>query len=426
MQAIINNFIRKNLRISDARIYLPPKKGGLGFFDLKKFLGAQRCTWLLRAKKNCIDNWRYDLHKLSPNNDPLQIRASDVSAQIHPVLHDICIAYEDFYFNFCKSERNYKSAQIFENSIFRDPGTGNMLGKQFFGIDFYNGYRDAIRKLSFDDCFANNVFKSIQEFRDIGLPLSLVVWMRIRNTLLHYGNPPLIGKINKISDFVDRWRKGGKQIRRVSVAPIENNIIFRETRSFITFSSLAGIAPARNHNLESWCSSWNTHSLNNELRNFIFSTRFNCLPLNNRLNAYLDDVDPACTYCTITKNLPPPRDSLSHCFFYCDVAQNFLQEIANLINLNTPINCAEFQEIFWYGINGSTSEDKVKQLTYLLIFDCFRYVFFKNRQRRHLPTSFDFTVELLNLIKWISRFNNRIKLALINTFPNTIIFQAIG
>jgi hypothetical protein len=51
IQAIINNFIWKNLRISDARMYLPAKKGGIGFFDLKKFLGAQRCTWLLRAKK---------------------------------------------------------------------------------------------------------------------------------------------------------------------------------------------------------------------------------------------------------------------------------------------------------------------------------------------------------------------------------------
>jgi hypothetical protein len=270
-------------------------------------------------------------------------------------------------------------------------------------MEFYNGHRDAIRKLTFDDCFNNNVFKTIQEFREAGLPLRLVVWMRIRNTLLHYGNSPLIGKINSIADFVNRWRKGGKQIRRVSAAPYEKNVIFRETRSFVTFSDLVGIAPTRNHSLESWCSSWNTHSLNNDLRNFIFNTRFNYLPLNNRLNAYLDDVDPACTYCTITKKFTTSKGiTLTLLFFIAIVLKFFLHEVATLINLNTPIHSAEFQGLFWYGINGSTSEDKVKQLTYLLIFDCFRYVLFKNRQRRHLPTSFDFNVELLNIIKGYS------------------------
>jgi hypothetical protein len=51
MQNLLNNFIKKNLKISDERVYLAPEKGGLGFFNLKDFLGAQKCTWLLRAKK---------------------------------------------------------------------------------------------------------------------------------------------------------------------------------------------------------------------------------------------------------------------------------------------------------------------------------------------------------------------------------------
>jgi hypothetical protein len=32
IQSLINNFIRKNIRISDERIYLSPKLGGIGFF----------------------------------------------------------------------------------------------------------------------------------------------------------------------------------------------------------------------------------------------------------------------------------------------------------------------------------------------------------------------------------------------------------
>jgi hypothetical protein len=98
---------------------------------LKDFLGAQKCTWLLRAKKNCIDNWRYDLCKLAPNNNPLLLRASDINPVHSPVLHGICAAYEDFYNAFCKIGNNYKNAQVYKNDIFRDPGSGNTLGKSF-------------------------------------------------------------------------------------------------------------------------------------------------------------------------------------------------------------------------------------------------------------------------------------------------------
>jgi hypothetical protein len=49
IQSLINNFIRKNIRISDERIYLSPKLGGIGFFNINEFLGAQRATWLLKA-----------------------------------------------------------------------------------------------------------------------------------------------------------------------------------------------------------------------------------------------------------------------------------------------------------------------------------------------------------------------------------------
>jgi hypothetical protein len=54
MQQNINTFIRKNLRISEERLYLPPEKGGVGFFNLHEFLGAQRCMWLFRAVKKLL------------------------------------------------------------------------------------------------------------------------------------------------------------------------------------------------------------------------------------------------------------------------------------------------------------------------------------------------------------------------------------
>jgi hypothetical protein len=283
MQTLLNNFIRKNLRISDKRIYLPPEKGGVGFFNLKTFLGSQRCTWLFRAKKFCIDNWRYDLHALAPNNDPLLIRASDVSENTNPVLHGICVDYENFHNNFCMQERNFYDAQIFENNVFIDPGSGNKINKNFFGLDQYQMQTDRIRMLTYSSCFRHGIFKSMQEFRNDGLTLTLVTWMRLRNTVIHAANP-IIGRVNTVHNFVHRWRKGGKQIRRIITAHDVTTYSFRNSDSFLTFSGLTGMIPNENYNLAHWCSSWNVTSLSNELRMFIFNTRYNYLPLNNRLH----------------------------------------------------------------------------------------------------------------------------------------------
>jgi hypothetical protein len=145
IQEVINNFIRKNLKISDNRMYLPPNKGGIGFFNIKSFLESQRCMWLLRAQKMRIDNWRVDLHTLAPLNNPLLIRASDLDKNRHPILFEICTAYKRFYTAFCKSDSNYKNAIIFKNPIFRDPETNLEIDINFFGPNFYNAHKNLIR-----------------------------------------------------------------------------------------------------------------------------------------------------------------------------------------------------------------------------------------------------------------------------------------
>jgi hypothetical protein len=78
VQNIINNFIRKNLRVSRDRICTSVENGGLGFFHLNDFLSAQRCCWIFRAKKNTIDNWRHDLFDAAPGNDILKIKSVDI------------------------------------------------------------------------------------------------------------------------------------------------------------------------------------------------------------------------------------------------------------------------------------------------------------------------------------------------------------
>jgi hypothetical protein len=342
------------------------------------------------------------------------------------VLHGICAAYEDFYNAFCKIGNNYKNAQVYKNDIFRDPGSGNTLGKSFFGNDFYAENRDKIRNLTFDHCYTAIGFKTMNEFSRDGLRLPLAVWMRLRNalsrtgTLLRNNTGPSVC----INNFTDRWRKGGRRIRRFRELITELELNVRNTRSFITFSGLVNALPPIDHNLGLWCSLWNINSLSNDFRMFIFNTRYNYLPLNNRLNSYLPEVDPACTYCVITKELPAPKDSFQHCFLHCNTARRYLLGVLSMINFNANIDSLDFQKMYWYGVR--LPYNSTLNLAFLIFFDAFRYIFFKNRLRRHMPELIDFKIEFTALMIWICRFNRTIKTSLHCAFPNTFFLQAIG
>jgi hypothetical protein len=93
IQKTIDNFALKNLRVATERLYLPPSHGGLGLFNLKTYIDVQKCSWIVRASKKCIDNWRFDLKNLSPNGDISKIRTSDVDPNRHPVLHNLVTAF---------------------------------------------------------------------------------------------------------------------------------------------------------------------------------------------------------------------------------------------------------------------------------------------------------------------------------------------
>jgi hypothetical protein len=99
-------------------------------------------------------------------------------------------------------------------------------------------------------------------------------------------------------------------IRRVS----EFNVNTLQSRCFITYSRLVGTTLDPEWDVGDWYSSWNINSLPNDFRMFMFNSRNNSLPLNNRVNAYIEEVDPSCTFCRMLGALPAPRDSFIHCF----------------------------------------------------------------------------------------------------------------
>jgi hypothetical protein len=427
IQNIVNNFLRKNLRISDERIYLSLKKGGLGFFNLSDFLEAQRATWLLRANKNCIDNWRYDLHLLAPANNVLLIRTCDVDSHLNPILYNIVEAYVKFYNNFCRCGNNYNGSQVFMNSIFRDRENNSELGINFFGRDFYSQHKNILRSLTYNNCFVNRVFRTREQFTEIGLPLNLATWMRIRNSVSGMRPTNMIKTFSTdINNFCLRWRKGGKQIRMITRKITENVVSVRDLRCFRTYSELVSTVPDPDIDLGPWYESWNISSLPNDFRMFIFNSRNNSLPLNNRLGAYLEEVVPVCTYCRLLNNINL-RDSFHHCFLGCQYAALLLHKFLVKIGMrNQSAHSLDFRLKFWYGVATDSSTNTLHQLALIIVFDAFRYIFFKNRRSKKILSAEDFLDEIFFFLKNICKYNRRLKNAFFATFPGTQLLQAIG
>jgi Reverse transcriptase (RNA-dependent DNA polymerase) len=423
IQQLINNFVRKNLRISEERMHADPGKGGLGMFKLNEFLDAQKVAWIFRAKKLTIDNWRYDIAAKSPNNDPLFFRHDDADRN-SPILRGIGHSYERFYEKFTLHNNNYKESYIFRNGAF-----GNIkIDEQFFGKNFFEAHRIRIRTLKFSDCFIDNVFRTPDEFRMIDLPISVATWMRLRNILLSartiLQDPDPHSRCTTLHEFVARWKKGSKKIRRYFELSRNNLITLTDSRCFITFRTLVGMGPTCTGLMGLWTSLWNIHCIPNDLRQFIFNCRYNCLPLNNRLHSYMREIDPRCTFCRIIDSGTRQEDSFIHCFFHCNTTRLLLKFIADSINIGIDV----FNEnIYWYGIYDETTDlEQKKYILINLMFDIFRFTVFKHRLRRNIPNREHLLAEFVNYHKILFKVSRSLQSTASNWHIMAGLLQAIG
>jgi hypothetical protein len=384
-------------------------------------------TWILRAKKLPIDNWRYDAHLLAPGNDPLLLRKIDVCKETHPILYDIVCAYNRFYFEFCKHKHNFLHSIIFDNPLFRDPENNNTLDAAFFGNNYYNDKKVLIRRLSVSDCFLNKCFRNPAQFENIGLPLTMVRWLRLRNAIMRvytvnqveWDHPNLTG----IHRFSEQWKKGSKKVRKY-LDTVTDPLV---SRSFNKFVELVDCNPNFKFNQGAlWFSNWNIHSLNNDFRNFIFNCRYNYLPTNNRLNAYIADVDPRCTYCRVLNAGSDQRDSFAHALFECNTVKQLLNNICTRLNFGTTTSNNNFRKLFWYGVSENHEPSKELQMGFLIFFDSFRYLIFKHRRRHHIPNDDDILEEIKFFIHNLCKANKKINAVFSGHNPLRSLLQARG
>jgi hypothetical protein len=383
IQELIDTFVRKNLKISKDRMYLTTNLGGVGMFNLRHFLAAQRFLWLVRAYKLPIDNWRYDIIKLSPNFDVTLLRTCDVDKTCNPILFGMAKCFSEIVSKF--SKKNYFSAHFFDNDQFKIPGTNDNLTLQFFGRNVYEQNKGVIRRLTLKECLIDNRVKTRDEFENMGLQLSPALWFSFSNAIRYWyrnrraetGNADQDGNIR---NFMDGLKKGSKKIRD-TIAKIENSVdMVLELSSFKTHMRLTGCEIADPETVSRWLQCWNKNLFPNDFKTFLYNCRYNSLPLNNRLHAYLPEIDRRCTFCRIKDSTSTTTDGYRHCFFLCITTRQLLTDWLTKVEFNVNIDTLEFERLFWYG-STENGFDFVK----LTIFEVFRYAVFKSRLGKNIP-----------------------------------------
>jgi hypothetical protein len=383
IQLSIDSFALKGQVVSSDRRYLLPEQGGVGLFKIDEFLFAQKCSWIKRVFSSCNDNWRLVMRIASPKGKIEYIRSCDFDPRKNIILYEIAASFELFVSCFSLVDNNYRKTPIFMNGAFQRSGNDpRTLSSDFFGKNTYETNYDVIRTLTYDDCFSNGKFKSINEFLDLGFRMPVSLWMRLRSALI-FSKKNLVIAPDKpgrsIGDFLKSFKKGSKPFRRI----IQQAKYLGESPDKLTivktFSKLTNTDTPSVSCLKLILSSWNKVFLDNHLREFIFKCRNNSLRTRDRLS-HLLDIDDNCKFCyNLTANYKQ-RETFVHLLRQCPVTSSVLEGFLLRYGITPPPTVNTFDDYYWYG-----TIDQYTCKISLLIFDIFRYCIWLTKNRHMVP-----------------------------------------
>jgi hypothetical protein len=430
LQALLDDFALNNIPCAASRRYLPPEKGGLGLIHIGTFLMAQKCSWVKRAHMNTIDNWRLQLKILSPGFNISKIRLFDVEKRTNPILFNIVEGYQVFINCYNQIGMNYVKSNIYCNPCFvRSKFDGGLLDRSFFGKTFFDLHNNAIRSLTFEDCFNAIGFKTMNEFADMSLPLSQVGWVRLRSALLYArerfrnndNTATVLTPPKSIEEFLGSVKKGSKKFREIIDKSVYSKIDVRDLTSLRSFCEITGLPLPDSVTVEHFLSSWNVSFLDNNIREFIFKCRYNLLKTNDRLSHFLPNIDQTCFLCKCLNVNNQHRESFSHFFRKCPVMSHLILRVSAALNITLLNNNAVFDQIYWFGSIDGTVDKNL-----LLVYDIFRYHVWTSKIQKIFPTPEMLTGRIISTFNTIFRIKPSIRKAISNNNNLSGMLQVTG
>jgi zinc-binding in reverse transcriptase len=160
-----------------------------------------------------------------------------------------------------------------------------------------------------------------------------------------------------------------------------------------------------------WNSSWNKQFLLPEIRSFLFKFYANTLKTNSRSANFNPEINQACDFCIIKKNLPAPKESIQHLFWDCEISNRLLQYAINEIFGLTPAT----KNFFFTGWNADPVIRQSNINLNLTIFDIMKYVLWEFKWSKKVPDNLSFSYRIKYFLNLAFNCNKKLKMAAYNT-----------
>jgi len=323
-QAMVK-FVTRGFSIGKSRLYSPPAQGGLGLFDLKKFICALQCAWIKRAN-TCNDNWKVTIKGV--NGSALDCHLL-IKENYGIGIQNIIESYIKFREAFYSTGNNFQLEKIFRNSNFGYGRTMiNKFDDEFFGAGLVADHGVELNSLTWKQLCVNNEFIRFDDFSLFaGFEIDNRRYNQLKNCfqnlLKRFGGgdeEPV-----SIETFFRKIKKGSKFFRKIIMNNSIKSNFYKTNQTVKSFCKSAGV-PSENE--EIWARSlgiWNTFCYPNRFKTFLFKYYSNILGTGNRVAHFNQNTDPACVFCVKTPNFPAPLESFAHLFFDCPETEKFLK-----------------------------------------------------------------------------------------------------
>jgi hypothetical protein len=312
----IVRFVTGKLRIAQERVFMPIKMGGLGLFPVREFLGAQKCSWILRARSN-DEVWKIDFNK-NFNNDLELIKSNIIENTDSNMFFDWAKNWELFYEKF--SMTNYLNVKVIDNKVL----TLNLRTKKFLTLDqldagFPNELVPALVNTKLRDLTnIDGQVKSHEHFcRATNLPVSLRLFAVLKKILETAQTRFEASGSDTLSTFFRSWKKGSSKIRKtMCLKKVQKQIPHNIVKLADTCEVIINYDTSLIVN-----SHWSNNFYSPAQKAFVFKFTNNILGTNTRVSHFNRNIDRNCEFCNLTENPDPEDESIVHLFFDCTTTE---------------------------------------------------------------------------------------------------------
>ncbi len=173
LENLIVDYVKGKMNIAKKRIFLPPDNGGLGLFNLRDFLDAQKCAWVKRSK-DLTEPWKIIIY-VSNHGNLYNVKGDNVDRLEYPICHNISKSFERFTDMYIKHNENFREGYIFDSKSFTIGLESRVsLNRNHFDNLFFIENSSKLYKLKYDNFYDNqgNLI-GLNEIREsTGLPLT--------------------------------------------------------------------------------------------------------------------------------------------------------------------------------------------------------------------------------------------------------------